>query len=52
LAFPQTAVASIGTRIAKARELLDEPSGLEAVERNRRLSSLDALSVRLSQMHP
>ena len=52
LSFPQTAVAAIGTRIAKARELVADPGALEAVERNRRLSSLDALSMRLSKMHP
>lgn len=50
LAFPQTTVAALGSRIAAAREQLTQQSDLAAGEREVRLQALAELSKRLSRL--
>jgi hypothetical protein len=50
LDFPQTTVATLGSRIAAARERLTQESSLAAGEREVRLQSLADLSRRLSRL--
>jgi hypothetical protein len=50
LTFPQTTVAGLGTRIAKARERLAARSGADAAARANELQTLEELSLRLSRV--